>query len=243
MIKHILFFLFYLISVIIIPILFIPLAIAFKLLNINIDLWQLNCKIFIFTLLRLKHHIIFDSPLIKQGYILANHRCFFDFPFDAYITRSSSVGRIAAFLVVFPSAILGFIQDRLIYFQRGKTGRQEIFLKMKAHMLKNSNCTKRILFYPEGNRKTYTSLNSLQEVKDNLKYGILKEIYLDKKYPVQIVLTSRKDEIYNERKLSAKCGLYCKTIVNAPIYPENYEKFEDFIEEIAANWLLIYHNL
>jgi len=188
----------------------------------------------------INHKIISQTKLIKEGFILANHRSFTDLSFDLYFSKSTVLGRVMAFLAVLPSSILGWIDNRIIFFRRGRyTG--EMLIKMCLdHMKTNGLFTKRILFYPEGTRKNYQNLKNEQELISHLRHGLLKRVYNLKKYPVQLFISSNKEIVMNEKKLSANYGVEVNSSFSIPIYPDKFNSYHDFIDEIAKEWLICY---
>ena len=221
---------------------FFPLIIIFlKPIFNNIFNAQLNCHIFIYYLCGIKHNIKIKK-LIKEGYIISNHRSFFDFSIDPYVSKSSIIGRKEAFYAVSFFSILGLLDQRIIPFSRGSTSRKELFNTVKKHR-KNSKY-KRILFYPEGTRKNYKTLSSANDVKNKLKLGFLKSIYeCSENLPIQICLSSNKEHIFNQKKFSCIYGMNVNTEFSNAIYPSDFKNFDDFIDNICNEWYKIWSNL
>jgi hypothetical protein len=184
--------------------------------------------------LQVKHHLTSDSPLIEQGYILANHRSWADFFLDPLLANSSVVGRIEAFCAVWFGACLYYADSRTISFRRGVDYRQAIFTKMKRHM--NRSKFKRILLFPEGTRMKYTHLASVDEVKTYLKYGMLKCIYDDKQFPVQLQISSNKELVVDEKRLCINSGVPVCTHRSKSIHPNDFATEQEFYDEIANVW-------
>ena len=228
------FFSIFILSTIIIPISILLLKPIELITDYNLD-WQLCAHIFIFYLCRIENKIMSKEKLIDKGYIICNHRCFFDFAWDPYICNASIVGRQLAFLVVSFFYILGILDDRMIVFKRGKTSRNDLFKKITDKILSKQN--KRILFYPEGTRKNYLSLNSPEDIKKELKFGLLKSIYESKNnLPLQICITSNKDNVFNEKKIIVNFNKKIKTCFSCKINPSDYNTFDDFINKICEEW-------
>ena len=196
--------------------------------------WTQYSKHIIFDVWKVKLQLTSDAPLIETGYMLANHRSFTDFAFDPLIADSTVTGRRAAFMAVFWCSILGYgyPEHRIFSFVRGKENRQELFQRVKKHLTLRS----RILFFPEGTRLKYTHLSSKDEVKTYLKYGLLKEIYYDKTYPVQIHISSNKEQVFNEKKLHIQYNVPVKTHRTKAIHPADYTTESDFYDAIATEW-------
>ena len=49
----------------------------------------------------------------EKGFILCNHRSIFDIPFDPYVTKSTTVGRIGACLFGNLASLLGIFQEEV----------------------------------------------------------------------------------------------------------------------------------
>lgn len=229
------FFSIFILSTIIIPIIILLFKPLELITNYKFN-WQLCSHIFIFYLCRIENKIISKEKLIDKGYIICNHRCFFDFAWDPYICNASIVGRQQAFFVVSFFYILGFLDNRMIAFKRGKTSRNSLFNKITDKILSKQN--DRILFYPEGTRKNYLSLNSHEDIKKELKFGLLKSIFESKKnnLPIQICITSNKEHVFNEKKIIINFNKKIKTCFSCKIYPNDFNNFDDFINKICKEW-------
>lgn len=209
----------------------LPMVLVFTMPFHNIR-WYKYAKHELFDLWKVKLHLTSDAPLINTGYMLANHRSFADFAIDPVIADSAIIGRRMAFYAVFWRTILGYPEHRIFSFIRGKENRQELFQRVKNHLTLRS----RILFFPEGTRMKYTHLSSTEELKTYLKYGLLKEIYYDKTYPVQVQISSNKELVFNEKKLHIQYGVPVKTHRTKAIYPKDYESEQEFYDAIAVEW-------
>ena len=73
-----------------------------------------------------------------------------------------------------------------------------------------------------------------------LKYGLLKRIYEYKSLPVQCFITANKDLVFNEKTRKCSRNICLKNAVSEPIFPCNYNCFEDFINEICSEWFNCY---
>jgi len=227
----------FIIITIILPIIISPLMFFKK------DIHNKCLEIILYEILKIKHIIHYKHPLIKKGFILANHRSFLDFALDPYITHSTVIGRILAFVSVSFLAIIGILEKKTIIFNRNKTNSQSLLSVCKKHFNSNSLYKDRILFYPEGTRKDYKYLKNTNQIKKLLRYGLLKRIYEDKSLPIQLVLSNNKELIINEKKFIINKNLCLKTIILEPIYPEDYETFEEFIDILAKQWVHYWNKL
>lgn len=194
--------------------------------------WYAFAKYSIFDVCKIKLSLTSDEPLIETGYMLANHRSWTDFCLDPLIADSAIIGRRFAFLAVFWNTMLGYPENRIFSFVVGKETRTQLFQRIKKHFtLRN-----RILFFPEGTRMKYTHLSCKDDVKLYLKYGLLKEIYYDKTYPVQIQISNNKELVMNEKKFHIQYGVPVRTHRTKVIYPTNYATEAEFYDAIAAEW-------
>ena len=129
-----------------------------------------------------------DAEYIATGFILANHRCWTDFFLDPPLANCSLLARRMAILAFLFLCTLHHLQTGIISINKTKDTRQQIYKKIKNKI----KTYKKVLFWPEGSRLCYTSLDSPEDVKKYLKYGLLKEIYYDKTFPVQLQISSNK---------------------------------------------------
>ncbi len=194
--------------------------------------WYRYSQYVMFDVWKVKIQPTSDEPLIDSGYILANHRSWFDFCIDPVVADSAITGRRAAFNAVFWWSLLGYPEYRIFSFVRGKETRSELFQRIKQHLSLRS----RVLFFPEGTRLKYTHLSSKEDVKTYLKYGLLKEIYYDKTYPVQIQISSNKELVFNEKKLHIQYDVPVRTHRTKAIHPKDYVSENDFYDAIAHEW-------
>jgi hypothetical protein len=185
-------------------------------------------------ILQIKLDIQSEEPLIERGFILANHRSFTDFCLDQYIANASILGRRLAFYSVWCLTLFCRSDNRCVAFIRGKDSRRNIYEKCVKHI--QTSDYKRIVVFPEGTRLTYTTLNSVDEVKKYLKHGLLKEIYIDKRFPVQIMISSNKEVVFNEKKMTINYGVNVKTHISKPIWPTDFSTETEFFDAIACQW-------
>jgi 1-acyl-sn-glycerol-3-phosphate acyltransferase len=178
-ITHMIFI--YLINCILLPCLILPFSLILKIFNYQTQFWNLTTYIGFFKLLNIKYKV--DGKFIKKGFILSNHRTFCDFVYDPYISGASVVGRSLAFISVLFASIIGIIDNRFIIVDRNKP-RHIIFEQIINFIHSGGRYSNRILFYPEGTRKSHKTL-TLEETKNIIKPGLLKSIYEYKMLPVK----------------------------------------------------------
>ncbi len=194
--------------------------------------WYGNSSRILFYGLKIKLNLTSDEPLIETGYILANHRSWFDFAFDPFLADSAAIGRRMAYYAVFWCTMLGYSENRIFSFIRGKETRGELFQRIKKHF----SVRNRILFFPEGTRMKYTHLSSKEDVKSYLKYGLLKEIYYDKTYPVQLQISNNKEVAMDEKRFHIQRGVSVNAHRTRSIHPKDYLAEADFYDAIAHEW-------
>lgn len=168
---------------------------------------------------------------IKKGFVIANHRSFTDFVIDPYIARCAYVCRGLAFLIVLFMNIFFYLEVGSVTINRTRDTRKSIFAKMLKY--------ERVLFFPEGTRLRYFYLNSPEDVKKYLRYGILKEIYYHRNLPVQLQISSNKEYVIDEKRMKINKGIYVRTHISGPIYPDKYQTEQEFYDSIAQKW---YHS-
>jgi 1-acyl-sn-glycerol-3-phosphate acyltransferase len=216
---------FYLFSTWITPWFLIPFAIIDRKTNY----WEINYKFWLFTMLGTKFKYVNDAPVLKRGFIISNHRSWGDFMVDPLISSCKNVSRHTATFAILPGALLAMLSNYIISINRNKS-RQEIFQRITKNM------TNPILFYPEGTRKNYTNLESLDKTKEFIKPGLLKSIYEYKKYPIQLQISNNKENVLNEKKMKINCNVTVTIFLSEPIYPMDYQTFDEFYNEICVKW-------
>jgi 1-acyl-sn-glycerol-3-phosphate acyltransferase len=186
------------------------------------------------NILKVKSIITKDAEYIESGFILANHRSIFDGWIDPYLCKGIIVSRRFAYFAFLPMILLYEINYGNVMITRGKDNRQKIYEKIKNKIKLKSG---KVLFFPEGSRLRYNTLNSYEEIKCYLKYGILKEIYNDKEnLPVQLQISSNKELVLDERIFKIRKGIVVKTHITKPIYPADFQNEQDFYDSIAKEW-------
>jgi 1-acyl-sn-glycerol-3-phosphate acyltransferase len=198
---------------------------------------QTNSYHFLYNILGIKHKITGD-PLIEQGFILCNHRCFLDFMIDSYVSDATCIGRALTILAVPFIQLLAYVDNRTIIINRNKDNRHDVYSKCVSHI--NNYQNKRILFYPEGTRNKYTILNSSEELKPYIKFGLLKSIYEDKRYPVQLVISNNKENAFNEKRLLANYGVPINTVISSAIHPKDFDTDVEFFDKVLNVWFNCY---
>ncbi len=223
------------------PALLTPIAILGYIFGYKFRTWEINSKLFEF-MLGIKKEFIGDQRCIDNGFIIPNHRTFTDFYYDAYVCKGSVVGRTLAAVVIMFYGLLAIIDKRIIIIDR--TNKRDItFAKIMTHRNSNDEYAKRTIFYPEGTRLKHKSLASVEEAKQTLKPGLLKSIYEYKIKPVQLMITSNKEKVLDEKRLEMNYGIKLITKFSKPIYPSTYTDFDAFYDQIANEWYKLFNEV
>lgn len=174
------------------------------------------------------------STVARRGtIILANHRSWCDFPFDNHLTRATVVSRSVVQYAMLVAGALQVCEHRVIRFRRGRTNKEDLYSRLDAHMRRHH---RNILLYPEGKRMRHLRLSSVDECKATLKPGLLWMIYNKGQYPVQVVVSSNKERVLDERALSIRLGVAVRTYAGPILHPRDYASFECFVDAIATQW-------
>ena len=125
------------------------------------------------------------------------------------------------------------VEGRAVMFFRGGETRQQLFRRM-VERIEQSHFSRMVVF-PEGTRKSHTVLKDVNDAKQHLRMGVLKCIYENKKYPVQIIISKNKEKAIYEKRLQCE-RTTITTAMGKPIYPDTFDSFEDWIDAISAEW-------
>ncbi len=208
-----------------------------KSIFVYTDIWATITRITFYLYNRSQYVLLPNSStLIDKGFILPNHRSWYDFFYDPYITKSTIVGRMASILGSLNYGLIGMIEKRFILIKRSSS-RQESFKKVINYINNGKRYyNKRILFFPEGTRKRHTEINSIEEAKLHLKPGMLKSIYEYNELPVQLFISKNKEKCLDEKNLRININTTIYSSLSKPIYPKNYSTFDDFYTAITTEW-------
>lgn len=166
--------------------------------------------------------------------IAANHRSFADFFIDSsivggYVTHLSR-WMVAAVLPM--SALYGFFTGRILFFWRGHTKRADLEKKILAHQEKHPFP---MMFYPEQHR-------SIAPKSLPLRHGVLKICY-ENNMPIQIMIASNKEKIFNEKTGEIGWGLTSHFYISKVILPKNFSEYSMFYEAFEQQWLDIWEKI
>jgi len=193
-----------------------------------------------FRVMSIQQKFIKKEDFIEKGFIFSNHRCWADFAIDNYTMDSSALGRYLAFIMVGFWTVNGIIDNRCLMFTRGKANRKYIYNLCKKNMDKEGYYNKRTLLYPEGTRMNYKILESKEDIKSKLKIGLIKEIYQRNELPIQLIITSNKENVFNEKKLTLNRNVTIKSAISKSIHPKDFDNFEDFLDKISEEWFQLW---
>ena len=73
-----------------------------------------------------------------------------------------------------------------------------------------------------------------------MRYGLLKRIYQYQELPVQLMITSNKELVVNEKKLSCNFNVELRSKITESISPKDFPTFKEFIDKIAEVWFITY---
>ena len=216
----------------IVPFAFLPiLYIVQYFMECKIVNWEITVKILKF-ITNFSFEQVNKERLISSGYILSNHRTWTDFAVDQYYSNACQTGRFLAYIAC-PASLFNYLDGRAIVINRNSSS-HHIFRKILEHH--KTSPYKKIVIYPEGTRRNYSVLENKDALKQYLKYGLLKRIYEHKEMPVQCFISSNKELVCNEKKLSCRRNICIKNAISKPIYPIHFSSFEDFIDAICIEW-------
>ena len=210
------------------------------------DLYDVFASHSMYYFFGIKHSIERDAEPIENGFCLSNHRSFFDCILDAYVMKSSIIIRGMSIMVVPFLVLFTYATNVMLMINRGVDHRDAVYAKCADFLassteLPSHRYRRRITFYPEGTRMSYTELKSEDDLRSKLKFGLLRSIYEAKQYPVQISISSNKDAVISEKWLSAQYGVTVRSVISKPIHPKDYTTIEAFFDEIIQTWYRCYH--
>ena len=183
-----------------------------------------------------------SSPLIDRGYILANHRSWFDFAIDPTISRATSIARAMAAIPIGFSGLQSLLERRILFIIRGKSSARDVAKMVSATLNSNySDTTNRVLFFPEGTRRSYDTLASADDLERYIRKGLLLTLYQmergrDAPNMFQLQITSNKETVMNEKKCTIVRGTVVRTTLSPPIDPSKFATDELFLAEIRRVW-------
>ena len=222
----------YMICGVVAPIVLLPVCVAARLTNRPSACWDWVSHQLFFRLVHLRYNV--HGTFIDSGFILANHRTFVDFGYDPVVSRSAVVGHALGFASMLGLALLGVVEQRCVVVQRTRS-RHDAFEAIRRFQSADGPYSQRILFWPEGTRRSHTTL-TLAETARLLKPGLLKSIYEHHRAPVQVMLSKNKERVFAEKRLHVGFGMTIETHLSEAIHPRDYATFDAFFERVCADW-------
>lgn len=193
------------------------------------------------TFYKMKAYLSFFRVRLREYYLnskinantntifLSNHRGISDYFIDSYITGGSSyLGRLGIIYLIPFSSLIGWIQNGIIFFRRGKIKNKDKFESMIKKKVQKYN----LIVYPEGTRNL--SNHSL-----SLKYGLIRCAYRQNIY-VQIVITKNKEDVWSIKKPSLKTGVTCTVYTSKVFHPKDFEDISKWCDHITTEWMKIW---
>lgn len=231
----------YVLCCVVLPLLLLPACIIARATSIRIACWDWVTYNGFFRLCQLRYRI--RGTFIESGFILANHRSWCDFAYDPFVSGSAVVGRPAAFAAMLFQALLGFIEQRFIVLSRARS-RHEAFASILRFTRAGGPYSGRVLFWPEGTRRSHTQLTLLETAR-LLKPGLLKSIYEHRpcQMPVQIMLSRNKELVFDEKRLRVGIGEIVYTELSDAIDPRDFATFEAFYDRVCVEWFELWQRL
>ena len=226
----------YLISTIILPIIFLVPTLLCKLVGYKLHSWEILTNILVKYLFNAEY-LIFGEKLIDNGIILANHMSMIDGGIDNVINESQGVYRYAYLISMLINGLITYIEDWGICIIRGKTTRNQLILQIKDKL----EYVNRILLYPEGTRKSYYNKGIIDKtlIKENLKYGTIVSIYEElPTTKVQIVISLNKDKVFTNIGRTKVPIIRSKYII-----PNHYKNINDFLDKVIESYIECHNEL
>lgn len=168
---------------------------------------------------------------VQPVIFLANHRSWGDFWVDNALIGGPSFMARALVAVAIPfSALWGWLQGWLWFFVRGAKREEGTRQWMQNFCLSSHQNYhyKGVVIYPEGTR-------TLLPKGGPLKFGGIAAAYR-LGWPVQIVITTNKEEVMAEKSLAIGCNVRCVTCVSPPILPESFVSEQEFVDWVQQVW-------
>lgn len=183
--------------------------------------------------LRTQYNIINPNKRITSGIIISNHKSGFDNIYDSHVTNSILIADAKIKWYHGLYYLLQNISRQVYVFDKKNTNRHSLYSSMKTIYNSKSNYIPRMLFYPEGTR-VKEKYHSVEHLRKNIKYGLLKSIYENKDYPVQLFISKNKDNSF----INKTCGInHVVSIYSNVFIQQNFDSFDHFVNEITQEWI------
>ena len=154
-----------------------------------------------------------------------NHRCWGDFFMDNCVVGGGAyMARWLAAVAVPASAVLGWFTFTTEPFTRSPRNKEHIYRVARALVRRGHN----IICYPEGTR-------NLGHQSKDLKWGLVRFAYREK-VKVQMVMTTNKEVVWNERAGAVRRGITCGVFHGPVLSPDDHETIEAWCAAFQADW-------
>mmetsp|Transcript_35906 Transcript_35906/g.49833 ORF Transcript_35906/g.49833 Transcript_35906/m.49833 type:complete len:296 (-) Transcript_35906:120-1007(-) len=200
----------------------------------NVIIRFMGCS---FTLLG-EEELIQPSPDRRVMY-LANHRSWADFVMDRALTRFQAyfLARRLVALGVPLCIMLGYLGrapglGAVCFFRRPKRGerldRGAFFTKV-LDKFQQTSLLNGIIVYPEGTRQTGTEPLVFKD-------GLVEYAY-KRRITVQIMISSGKEFVINEKEFYTTHNQEICTAFSKPVVPSEFESYEEFRTKVKDTWM------
>lgn len=171
-----------------------------------------------------------DSQELACGRVmyLANHRSWADFMVDSVLTNGGSyLARYGVFFGVPMSCFYGWVSGSVFFFHRQKGIDRDAFARF-IETSWNYRPATGLIVYPEGTR-------NLKQVSLPLKKGALEAAY-KLKVPIQVIITTNKENMINERSLSVQTHTKMVVFYSRVIHPKDFDTLQAWFAAIQELW-------
>lgn len=162
---------------------------------------------------------------------LCNHRSWGDFWVDsALLGGTAFVARKEVGLALPCTGVWAMVHGWIWFINRGAK-HAEGTIKWMGNFYQTSHTRfpgKGVGIYPEGTR-------TLEPKGLPLKPGGLASAY-SIGWPVQLVISTNKEKVMQERTFSLGFGVQVTTCVSPPLWPKDYASTDDFIDAVRKTW-------
>lgn len=178
-----------------------------------------------------KFRVLTDNePLSKDPLmVLSNHRSWTDFFMDTVLTGGGSY--LSRMMVVFGvpcSAFWAWLLAHTWFFKRQRgLSREWLTDFFKEHWFRLRPHA-HVIVYPEGHR-------NMEKASLKLKTGCLQVAY-NLKRPVQVMITTNKESIINEKAGTINKGVVCTVATSRVLKPDGFASCEEWFTGVRELW-------
>lgn len=163
--------------------------------------------------------------------ILSNHRSWTDFFIDQVLTGGGSyLSRYMVALGVPIAATYAWLTGSTWFFNRRRGISRDWLTDFFRHNWKHVRPGAHAVIYPEGHR-------NLKKEPLKLKTGCLQAAY-DLGTPVQVVITTNKERVVNEKTFRVSKGVRCVVHVSDVLVPDKarFKSHAEWFDAVGALW-------